>query len=505
MHRDAPCLPRRSDADYAKALRATRVLRPGIEANGNTRMATFDFPALGAPLSEAEPCGPDLDLGGDADYMNFVARTEGVLPTTFFSGPEGKPFDRSSIDFDAEFATIAPLLARTRDLRLLVILAKLLVLKRDLAGFVDCIALIDALLKQNWDDVHPQAFDGDFGIRTAALETLDDMPPVVFPLQYLPLINHRRLGPLSYRAWMIATGEAKPREGEEILDPVAIQSALTDEELPVLIERRAQFHALQSALTSIREICVDRLGAERAAKLERLPALAVKIAALFEGVIAKRDPAQASAKSEGAPDDPQQAGSTVPAGAVASTRDVADALAAIAGYFARFEPSSPALLLVRQAEQLMGKSFLDVMRILMPNQVEQAAIQIGKDQVFDLPIERLASFAEVAADPVSEDVAPEPEPVAEPTDAPSEQSEIAEGDVVDGASTAVAAPARRIEARTRADAIRLLEQIGSYYRIAEPSSPVPFLTDRARSYAERDFLSLLKELLPQDAFKGPAS
>jgi hypothetical protein len=31
---------------------------------------------------------------------------------------------------------------------------------------------------------------------------------------------------------------------------------------------------------------------------------------------------------------------------------------------------------------------------------------------------------------------------------------------------------------------------------------VPFLTDRARSFAERDFLSLLKELLPEGAFKA---
>jgi type VI secretion system protein ImpA len=461
-------------------------------------MATFDFAALGAPLSEAEPCGPDLDLGGDADYMNFVARAEGVLPTTFFSGPEGKPFDRSSIDFDSEFATIGPLLARTHDIRLLVILAKLLVLNRDLAGFVGCIGLIDGLLKQHWDDVHPQAFDGDFGIRVAALESLDDMPPVVFPLQYTPLINHRRLGPISYRTWMIATGEAKPREGEEIIETAAIQSALTEEELAVLIERRAQFHALSAALASIREICVDRVGADRAAKLERLPALADKIAALFESVVARRDPTQATAKPEGGPED-AQAASTVPAGAVASIRDVADALAAIAAYFARHEPSSPALLLVRQAEQLMGKSFLEVMRILMPNQVEQAAIQIGKEQVFDLPIERLSVFSEVAAETqyTLEDVAAQ----IEQTEAPTEQA--SDSDATNGGTPPAAAPARRIEAKSRADAIRLLDQIGSYYRVAEPSSPVPFLTDRARSYAERDFLSLLKELLPQDAFKGP--
>jgi type VI secretion system protein ImpA len=439
-------------------------------------MAAIEFTTLAGAVSGEEPCGPDLDLAGDPDYMNFIARTEGVLPVTFFSGPEGRPFDRTSIDFDAEFATIGPLLDRTRDIRLLVLLGKLLILNRDLTGFVGCIGLIETLLKERWDEVHPQGSDGDFAIRMASIESLDDMPPVVFPLQYLPLINHRRLGPLSYRTWMIATGEAKPREGEAVLDPAAIETAMMDTELPALVETRDQFQALQAALGSVRDICVDRTGGERAARLEKLPGLVDKILGLVEGVVVKRDPALATAAPqapEGAPVD-GAAATTVPAGAVASTRDVADALAAIADYFGRHEPSSPALLLVRQAEQLMGKSFLEVMRVLVPNHMEQAAVQIGKDkQIFDLPIERLSAFAEGL-----------PAPEQEAVEATGE------------------AAVRRLEAKTRGDAIRLLEQIGTYYRIAEPSSPVPFLTDRARSFAERDFLSLLKELLPEGAFKG---
>src|SRR5712671_2110528 len=236
-------------------------------------MASFDFAGFGGVVSEAEPCGSDLDLAGDPEYMNFIARTEGVLPATFFSGPEGKPFDRTSIDFAAEFASIGPILARTRDMRLLALLAKLLVLNRDLGGFAACVGLIEALLKERWDHVHPQGTDGDFAGRMAALESLDDMPPVVFPLQYAPLVNHRRLGPLSYRTWMIATGEAKPREGEAVLDPAAIESAMLEAELPELVETRGQFQALQAGLRSIRDICVEREGGERAAKLEKLPAL----------------------------------------------------------------------------------------------------------------------------------------------------------------------------------------------------------------------------------------
>jgi type VI secretion system protein ImpA len=438
-------------------------------------MAAIEFTTLAGPVSDEEPCGPDLDLAGDPDYMNFIARIEGLLPVTFFSGPEGRPFDRTSIDFGAEFATMGPLLDRTRDVRLLALLAKLLVLNRDLTGFVGCVGLIDTLLKERWDEVHPQASDGDFAIRMAAIESLDDMPPVVFPLQYMPIINHRRLGPLSYRSWMIATGEAKPREGEAVLDPAAIETAMMETELPALVETRDQFQSLQAALLSVRDICVDRTGGERAAKLEKLPGLVDKILALVEGVVVKRDPALATVDAQASEGEAGgAAATTIAAGAVASTRDVADALAAIADYFGRHEPSSPALLLVRQAEQLMGKSFLEVMRVLVPNHMEQAAVQIGKDrQIFDLPIERLSAFAEGL---------PLPEPEA-------------------AEATEEASP-RRLEAKTRGDAIRLLEQIGTYYRIAEPSSPVPFLTDRARSFAERDFLSLLKELLPEAAFKA---
>ena len=70
----------------------------------------------------------------------------------------------------------------------------------------------------------------------------------------------------------------------------------------------------------------------------------------------------------------------------ASLAEARDALAAIADYYSRLEPSSPTLPLVRQAHQLIGKSFIEVMSILVPTQMEKAAFQIGTDQVFELPV-----------------------------------------------------------------------------------------------------------------------
>ena len=46
-------------------------------------------------VSEDDPCGPDLDLEGDTELMNFIAATEGQLPASYYA------FNRASIDFAA--------------------------------------------------------------------------------------------------------------------------------------------------------------------------------------------------------------------------------------------------------------------------------------------------------------------------------------------------------------------------------------------------------------------
>jgi type VI secretion system protein ImpA len=53
----------------------------------------------------------------------------------------------------------------------------------------------------------------------------------------------------------------------------------------------------------------------------------------------------------------------------------------------------------------------------------------------------------------------------------------------------------------RSQALGLLDQVGAFFRNVEPSSPVPFLIDRARELASRDFLSLLRDVLPEGALK----
>jgi type VI secretion system protein ImpA len=181
----------------------------------------------------------------------------------------------------------------------------------------------------------------------------------------------------------------------------------------------------------------------------------------------------ASEPAGSAPASPDASG-VAPAAAQTSVRSLAQAkhaLGAIATYYARSEPSSPALPLVSQAHQLIGKSFFEVMSILVPNHIEKAAFQVGADQMFELPVGRTSKA-------MGEGV---PAPLAEAAD----------GD---------AGHPMKIE--TRAQALSLLEEVQRYFRIAEPSSPVPMLCERARALAGRDFMSILKEVLPKAALKN---
>src|SRR5262245_51699467 len=125
------------------------------------------------PVSEAEPCGPDLDEAGDDEYLNYVLAVSSRIPERFYRS-DGKPFDRTEIKLKPETDTIGALLDRTRDLRLLCIEARFQSFAGELPGFADCLQAAAGLVEKFWADVHPKAFEGDFTLRQNNLSGLDD-------------------------------------------------------------------------------------------------------------------------------------------------------------------------------------------------------------------------------------------------------------------------------------------------------------------------------------------
>ena len=260
-------------------------------------------------ISADDPCGPDLDLEGDADYLNFFAAIEGLLPANYYG------FNRETIGFPAAFKTLDSLLERTLDIRLLILGAKLAILNRNFESFAARIGSVAWLLGAHWDEVHPRAEGGDFALRAGQLETLDDNAVSLLPLQYAPLIDAGRLGVLSYRDHLVATGAAQPRvvtrlnlRGEEettadekFMAPSAVDRLLRDVDIERIVGAYETARGLVSSVQAIRSATTERGGDSAAVRLEKLDGIAKGMAEFLRAALAARDPSFAPAADAEAP------------------------------------------------------------------------------------------------------------------------------------------------------------------------------------------------------------
>jgi type VI secretion system protein ImpA len=448
----------------------------------------INFNSIAQPLTIDDPCGPDLDGAGDETYLNFLANAEGMLPSSFFT--DGQPFDRGGLDIDNQIASLGTLLARTRDLRLMALLARFLLLKDDIAGFGQMLEVIAIALETQWEAIHPRAEDGSFSLRAAIVGTLD-VPTVVYPLQYLPLCDNRRLGKISFRTQMYALGDAKPRDGEAAHPQAVIQQALREAEADVMLQR-ASLVGVRDALQRIHSAWTAHADFMSAPRLDQVTGIVDRILAFLDtallqqsGTAAKPGPASPSPAG-------QDAGQTWPS--VRNAEDVRLALKAVAAYFHRLEPSSPVLPLVLQAEQLIGKSLLEILQILVPNHLAEAAYPIGGQRYFQLPVERLSGQMEMVQNPELS--------AADATEPLASAAGPEEGEEAPVARTRDAAPGQDgLTVENRRHAMSVLDQVATFLRGAEPSNPIPWLIERAGALADQDFLGILHALLPPGAMR----
>jgi type VI secretion system protein ImpA len=449
--------------------------------------------------------------------MNVLARLEVALPTSYFSrdNSEGrlKPFDRGTIDFPAAFGELGKILKQSRDLRVFMMAGKLCLLNRDIAGFAACLGLITSYLGDYWEEVYPRAEGGDFFMREVALQSLDENATVVLPLQHAPIFTSKRLGPVVFRSQLVATGEVRADEDEQHPDAGGIAAALKEAELSDLTAMLGHVVTIRDALSRLREIWSDRLGADQGVTFPRLAGLIKQIVEFLEAAIERKAPAgQGSAAAEA----PTATGGTItiaqvaiPAGACASVAEAQAALAGCLAYFRLTEPSSPAVLLIGQAQRLIGKSLIEVIQIMFPEHVDKAMLEIGDDTKYQLPLERLGGDGYDAASSYDDNSSYENETYSE--DEPADETAEAQSGEADGwvetpepasetAATELPATAGHMPAATtvasRAEAVARMKSVAAFYRHAEPSNPVPLLMDKACALAQQDFLSLLSDILP---------
>ncbi len=418
------------------------------------------FATIAQPITVELPCGPDPEL--DPEVQNFLAVAEGQLPASY------RDFNRKNFDARPVLEKLRGLLTKSRDLRYLILSAKYSILSDNIGEFVEAVSASYELLSGQWDACHPNEQAGGQALRAAYFKTLDDLPTVILPLQNAMLLQEKRFGTITWRTVLLATKNLSPRPGEEAHDIDAIKEALVRyEPADKLTTLKAQMDEVSGSLQKVRDLFVEKAGFEVAPQFDQLPQLAQSISAFLASIIATRDPGQAekpeaAAHADGAPT-PTERTEPATADAIASVKQASGALESILAYYLASEPSSPARLLVKQAHLLVGKSFVEAMRVLAPDLVEASNIKIGGDAPFTINFAQLSILAgEEAAD----------------SDGDSET--------------------RQFSATTRAEASALMRNVEQFYKRTEPSSPIPLLVEKARNFVAKDFTAILKEMVKRD-------
>lgn len=335
-------------------------------------MEMIDIGVLGQELAGDEPCGPNLeyDPAFQELELNLLGKPEVQYGKTITPAvpPDWKLVRRQAAD----------LLGRTRDLRILVPLARALLALDGLPGLASGLQAIDSMLDAHWERVHPQLDpddDNDPTLRINSLAQLTDSTTLLRELHDTAFVRLPGLGPLSLRQLDYASGEVPVPAGHTAMALPSVEQALQDvpqEEL------QQAFAAVVQALASVSNIegtLVRRVGNTQALNLEPLMRPLARVRDALQrhvrvdiGPVAVAAAADAPAPAVAAP-----AAAPVPAstGEIGGRDDVILALDKLLAYYERHEPSSPVPLLLERARRLVPKTFLEIMEDLAPDSVGQ--------------------------------------------------------------------------------------------------------------------------------------
>ncbi|KQP35447.1 hypothetical protein ASF44_19070 [Pseudorhodoferax sp. Leaf274] len=271
------------------------------------------------------------------------------------------------------------LFGQTRDLRVAMHWTRAVVHLEGLEGLPAGLALLHGWLDRYWDDLHPRPDpdDGDAFARLSVLASLDAIGGLLGDVRQAQLIVDRRVSTLRVRTVEIARDKLAPRADEAVLSRGQIEGTLRDQ--PDLAARLAT--AVEEALRHLRALHAlmnERFGDGQGADTKNLREMLVGVQSVLPQTDGTPEPTEAHEE----PGQPQQA--PIASGrtgvfAVDSREDAVRAIQLVCAYLDRHEPTNPAQLLLRRAERLIDKDFLQLVRDLAPDALNEVAKILGVD------------------------------------------------------------------------------------------------------------------------------
>jgi type VI secretion system protein ImpA len=315
-----------------------------------------------ASLGDDAPCGADLEYDPAFLALEEAARSkpEQQFGETVIAAQEP--------DWRVVHEQASALATRTRDVRVAVMLARAGARLHGVAAYADALSLVAGLLERHWDHVYPKLDaddNNDPTMRLNALAPLVDADGGLADLRSA-VIGSGRAG-LTARQIELAAGKAEPLPGETVPTQggavEAVQAA--EAQKPGVLAALKQAHA---EVLRIEALLGDKVGAARGPELRPLRVLTQTLA---HAATQAEGGAMTSDADDGASSASPGATSRGASGSLQSRDDVVRMLDRACDWLERNEPTNPAPLLIRRAQRLMGKSFLEIIRDLAPAGMDQ--------------------------------------------------------------------------------------------------------------------------------------
>lgn len=335
------------------------------------------------PLGDP-PCGEDLEY--DNDFLELNKAAEGK-PETQFSAAE--PPDWGTVQDKAE-----ELFNRTRDIRVAMLWGRARLHREGLSSLPHALRLIRELLERYWDDVHPKPDpdDGDPYARLNVLAQLEDSATVVADVRQSLVFRSRAVGQLTIRDIEVALEKIAPREDESPMSADSIEQMLgaviaEDETIKDLGQRTSD------ELDALISLLQDRVGYGRAPSCDTLKEMLAGLVRVtpsgsgdsldglddLDSLLGDLGGDSDGASEASAPRRGGRGGGGGVGGSIESREDAVKAIDLICQYLERTEPTSPAQLLLRRAQRLIDKNFLELVRELAPEALAEVAKIMGVD------------------------------------------------------------------------------------------------------------------------------
>jgi len=335
-------------------------------------MTEADIEELLAPVSEEAPSGENLEY--DPSFSELERAAAGKEER--YSGGELIPAEDP--DWKALRQLAVDLFGRTKDLRVAVQLVRAETALSGIEGLAGGVAMLKAMLDRYWDSVHPRLEpedDYDPMFRINALAPLSDLAGLLGVLRKTVLVEARAIGRFTFRDLDIVEERATVAEGEAAPTLELLKAALRDAGSDYAEAAVGRLGQALEGLKAIEAVFQERAKDGQGPDLDALSRmLGYGIAFLKTGIAQAEDTEVGEGEVEAT--DAAPAGGKGGVGALRSREDVKRILEQVCDFLERTEPSNPAPLLIKRAQRLLDRNFIDIIQDLAPDafaQIEKLA------------------------------------------------------------------------------------------------------------------------------------